>query len=79
MSTPKGMRNRAFTLESGNQVMVYSDDNKLILQLRREVPTTTDILAPSFKVAVDLNPKEAINLATELLNEAVLKIQKDVG
>jgi hypothetical protein len=51
----------------------------LILQLRREVPTTTDILAPSFKVAVDLNPKEAINLATELLNEAVLQIQKDLG
>jgi hypothetical protein len=70
MPTPKGMRSRSFRLHSGDQVMVYSDKGHLFLQLRREVPTEQDILAPSAKVAVSLEINEALELAQELLSVA---------
>jgi hypothetical protein len=45
------MRCVTFHLESGDNVFVSSDATRILLQLRREVPTQQDILSPSFKVA----------------------------
>ncbi len=74
MANPKGLRNRSFTLEEGSQVMVYSNHNQILLQLRREIPTETDVLQPSFKVAVSLTPAEALGLASELLQAASVQL-----
>lgn len=68
MSNPKGMRAWAHPLESAALIHVYSDDSRIILQLRRAVATEDDVLAPSFKVAVTLTPTDALALAAELLN-----------
>ena len=76
MASPKGFRNRSFTLEEGSQVMVYSNLEQIILQLRREIPTETDVLQPSFKVAVSLSPSEALGLASELLQSASSRLEK---
>ncbi len=65
MGTPAGMRNVTFRLETGDKVFVYSDTTCIFLQLRREVLTQQDILAPSFKVAVSLTEGEALALASE--------------
>jgi hypothetical protein len=70
MANPKGLRNRSFGLGDGCQVMIYSSQNQIFLQLRREIPTETDVLQPSFKVAVSLSPAEALALASELLQAA---------
>ncbi len=68
MATPPGMRHVNFHLETGDKVFIYSDATRILLQLRREVPTQQDILAPSFKVAVALTEGEALALASELLS-----------
>lgn len=68
MTTPAGMRHMSFHLEAGDKVFVYSDSTRIFLQLRREVPTQQDILAPSFKTAVSLTEGEALALASELLS-----------
>jgi hypothetical protein len=68
MGTPTGMRHVSFHLETGDKVFVYSDTARILLQLRREVPTQQDILAPSFKTAVSLTEGEALALAAELLS-----------
>jgi hypothetical protein len=70
MATPKGMRTRVFKLNAIEQVHVYSNDQTLILQIRREVPTEEDILATSIKAAVCLSPSQALSLAGELLEAA---------
>jgi hypothetical protein len=57
-----------FMWETGDKVFVYSDAARILLQLRREVPTQQDILAPSFKTAVSLTEGEALALAAELLS-----------
>jgi len=67
MSTPKDMRGWNRTLPSGDQIHVYSDARRILLQLRRLVPTTDDVLPPSFKVAVELGTNDALALAVELL------------
>ena len=67
MGTQAGMRRVTFQLETGDNVFVYSDVTHILLQLRREVPTQQDILAPSFKAAVALTEGEALALASELL------------
>lgn len=67
MSTPTGTRQMTFHLETGDKVFVYSDATRILLQLRREVPTQQDILAPSFKVAIALTEGECLALAAELL------------
>ncbi len=67
MATPAGMRHKGFSLETGDKVCVYSDSTHILLQLRRDVPTQQDILAPSFKTAVELSEGEALALAAELL------------
>jgi len=74
MANPKGYRNRSFTLTEGSQLMVYSNQNQILLQLRREIPTETDVLQPSFKVAVSLTPAEALGLASELLQAASVQL-----
>jgi hypothetical protein len=70
MGTPKGMRNHAISLQSGDQVQVYSNAEHIYLQMRCEVPTEQDILTPSFKIAAELTPTEALSLAVELLTLA---------
>ena len=72
----KGFRNRSFVLDECSQVMVYSNQDKIILQLRREIPTETNVLQPSFKVAVSLTPSEALGLASELLQAAASQLEK---
>ncbi len=74
MSTPKGMRTRTISLASGDQVQMYSNPEHIYLQLRRLVPTEQDILLPSFKVAVELSPLEALRLASELLQLASARL-----
>lgn len=71
MSTPKGMKCTPRTVATGDRVLIYSDLTRIILQLRRQVPTEEQILEPSFKVAVSLSPAEAIALASDLLNAAL--------
>jgi hypothetical protein len=72
MTTPKGMRLQRITTGSGDAVHIYSNKNKIILQLRHEVPTETDILSPSFKVAVELSDDDILAIAGELLTVASL-------
>ena len=45
-----------------------------MLQLRREVPTEENIMEPSFKVAVDLSPVDAVLIASELLGAAAPRL-----
>lgn len=74
MSTPKGMRHVAVPLVSGDHVMLYSNAENIILQLRRQVPTEAALLESSFKVAVQLSPAEAARIAWELLNSALPRL-----
>jgi hypothetical protein len=68
MATPKGMRSRSIPLQNRDQVMIYSNEEEIFLQLRHEVPTEVDITAPSVKVGVALTTDEALSLAAELLS-----------
>ena len=70
------MRSKEFPLATGDQAHVYSNDAELVLQLRRSVPTRADVLAPSFKVAVQLTPSEALALASELLAVAAKQVHQ---
>ena len=70
MATPKGKRAVQFAVNATDAVHVYSDDEHIWLQLRREVPTEQDIGRPSFKVALCLQPGTAHKLALELMNLA---------
>lgn len=74
MATPKGTRDKVLTLQNGCQVHVYTDSKRIVLQLRKEVPTVADPLATSFKVAVKLAPEDAIKLAGELLTVAAERV-----
>ena len=73
MSTPKGMRAQRIITASGDAVHIYSDKNKIILQLRHEVPTETVILSSSFKAAVELSDDDILAIASELLTVASLR------
>ena len=70
MATPKGKRAVQFPVNAADAVHVYSDDEHIWLQLRREVPTEQDIGRPSFKVALCLQPGTATKLGLELMNVA---------
>jgi hypothetical protein len=74
MATPRGMRTQVIKLAQGAQVHIYSAPDRLVLQLRHSVDTEHDLLAPSFKVAVELTPAEALALASELLRAAAAKV-----
>ncbi len=67
MTTPKNMRAQVFSLNHGGAIHTYINDESILLQIRRSTPTEEDILQPSFKVAVNLSPQEALAIATELL------------
>lgn len=70
MATPKGMRALPLPVSATDSVQVYSDDQHIWLQLRRDVPTEQDISRPSFKVALCLPPGTAHKLGLELLTIA---------
>jgi hypothetical protein len=70
MATPKGTRAIQFPVNATDAVHVYSDDQHIWIQLRRDVPTETDIGRASFKVALCLTPGTAHKLGLELLNIA---------
>ena len=67
MTTPKNMRAQTFTLKNGGAIHTYSNDEVILLQIRRSTPTEEDILQPSVKVAVNLSQQEALAIASELL------------
>ena len=68
MATPKGMRAQRFLTASGDAVHIYSDKEKVVLQIRHEVPTETNLLASSFKVAVELSDDDVLAITGELLS-----------
>ena len=70
MATPKGMRAVRLPVNGTDAVHVYSDDQRIWLQLRRYVPTEREIGRPSFKAALSLTPDTARKLGLELLNIA---------
>ena len=70
MATPKGMRAVRLPVNGTDAVHVYSDDQRIWLQLRRNVPTERDIGRSSFKAALSLTPDTACKLGLELLNIA---------
>lgn len=70
MATPKGMRAVQLPVNATDAVHVYSDDQHIWLQLRRDVPTDQDIGRCSFKTALCLTPGTAHKLGLELLNLA---------
>ena len=74
MSTPKGTRCTPVPLANGDKVHVYSDPQQIVLQLRHQIATEADVLGPSFKVAVALNPVEAIAIACELFTIASARL-----
>jgi hypothetical protein len=51
MSTPRGMKCASRTLATGDKILIYSDADHIILQVRHQVPTEEHLLDPSFKVA----------------------------
>ena len=71
MPAPKGMRTITFSVNTTDAVHVYSDAQRIWLQLRRDIPTQQDIGKPSFKTALSLTPAQAIALAGELLTAAI--------
>lgn len=74
MSTPKGTRCTSVALQTGDKVLIYSDPERLALQLRRQVETEHDVLSASFKVAVALTPVEALSIATGLCGIASVRL-----
>ena len=70
MATPKGMRAVQLGVNGSDAIHVYSDDNHIWLQLRRDVPTEQDIGRSSFKVAICMQPGTAHKLGLELMNIA---------
>jgi len=70
VATPKGMRATQFPVNGSDVIHVYSDENHIWLQLRRDVPTERDIGRASFKVALCTQPGTAHKLGLELMNIA---------
>ena len=70
MATPKGMRAIQLPVNVTDSIHVYSDDNHIWLQLRRNVPTEQDIGKSSYKVALCMQTGTAHKLGLELMNIA---------
>ena len=64
------MRRTQLSVNGTDSVHVFSDDQHIWLQLRRNVPTEHEIGRPSFKTALHLTPETAHKLGLELLNVA---------
>lgn len=75
----EGMRAQQFPVNATDAVHVYSDDQHIWLQLRRDVPTETDIGRSLFKAAICLTPGTAHKLGLELLNVAERNKEKQKG
>ena len=76
MATPKGMRAQQFPVNASDAIHLYSDDNHIWLQIRRNVPTEQDIGRSSFKAALCLQPGTAEKLGLELMNIAARNKEK---
>jgi hypothetical protein len=74
MSTPKGMKCSNRRLVNGDRVLIYSDQERIVFQIRHQTPTEENLLDPSFKVAVTLSPADALLVASELLAAAVPRL-----
>ena len=70
MTTPAGMRAWVRGLGESGQIHIYSNSERIVLQLRRAVPSADDLLTPSFKVALPLSAADALALASELIAAA---------
>lgn len=68
MSTPANTRCYQVLARYGGKVHLYVSDYEIHLQLRREIATVDSIEEPSFKVAVELSPAQASELAFQLLS-----------
>jgi hypothetical protein len=68
------MRAVPFTIGSTDAVHIYSDAQRIWIQLRRDVPTAQSIAKPSFKAALSLTPEQAIAIAGELLTAATRQV-----
>ena len=71
------MRCKTFQGNGGGSVHLYSSGHRIVLQVRREVPTELDVLGASFKSAIEIGGREALLLAAELLR-AVSEIKAKV-
>lgn len=76
MSTPKGVKCSNRKVANGDRVLIYSDRERIVLQLRHQTPTEEDLLTPSFKVAVTLSPADALLIAHDLLAIAVPRLTR---
>ncbi|MGH2481302.1 MAG: hypothetical protein ACRDHW_16740 [Ktedonobacteraceae bacterium] len=74
MSNPKGMTPFHQHVSTGESVFVYYNRDRIVLQLRHQTPTEVDLLHPSFKVAVELSPVDALLIAYELLAAAIPRL-----
>lgn len=72
MSTPKGISCYTLHLANDDNVFIYRSTERIVLQLRRNVSTESDLLQPSIKFAVPLKPEEALSLAAELTKSVIL-------
>jgi len=59
-----------------DSVHIYSNTEGIVLKLRRQSPTETDLLSPSFKVAVELSDDDVIGIIREPLT--VVSLRKKV-
>lgn len=65
-----------FAVNNTDAIHVYSDDQHIWLQVRRDVPTEHDIGKPSFKTALCIQPGTARKLGLELMNIAEKNAEK---
>jgi len=70
VATPKGMRLIQYPLNPSDSIHLYSNDNHIWIQLRRNVPTEQDIGRSSFKIAFSVHPGMAQKIGLELMNLA---------
>lgn len=76
MATPKGMRAIQLPVNATDDIHVYSDERHIWLQLRRSIPTESDIGRSSFKIAFCLTPGTANKLSMELRTLAERNLAK---
>ena len=70
MANPPGMKPFHITVSETDAIHVYSKDDVIWLQMRRNVPTDADPKTQSFKTLLEINPWQAQELGLELLSVA---------
>lgn len=73
---PAGMRSKAFELGGAGRLVIYSDAGRIVVQMRRHVPTGENVLEPSWKVAGEISASQALSVAGELLACASRVLEK---